>query len=218
MTKLENKPFWPELLANASRMSIRELAERYNVSHAAIAAAFQRGNVQRTKAPPGPRNKRKDRQEPITLVQAKAGTQPPVAPEAEVKARSKPGPKPNVKTEPLVVLEPPVAPGPKPKVKTEPLVAPEPPVAPRPKPKAEAPKPDAYPNVEAKTITRVDRITAAQAATQVEHPSWLVLIEGKMGLTRVIAHDPLNAVSAAGSLGKVVGIISEDLVRKMLPC
>lgn len=58
MKKLEDRPWWPELVQLKDALSLRELAERYGVAPAAISNALNRQGITRTSAPPGPRNKR----------------------------------------------------------------------------------------------------------------------------------------------------------------
>ncbi len=56
--KLEERPWWPELVMLKDVLSLRELAERYGVAPAAISNALKRNDLTRAPAPPGPRNKR----------------------------------------------------------------------------------------------------------------------------------------------------------------
>lgn len=56
--RIETFEFWDELLALKDELSLRELAERFNVTPGAISAAFKRTATSRTPAPPGPRNLR----------------------------------------------------------------------------------------------------------------------------------------------------------------
>ena len=58
MKKLEDRPWWPELVQLKDALSLRELAARYNVAPAAISNALKRQGITRASAPPGPRNKR----------------------------------------------------------------------------------------------------------------------------------------------------------------
>ena len=56
--KLEDRPWWPELLTLKDVLSLRELALRYEAAPAAIANALKRNGVQRQPAPSGPRANR----------------------------------------------------------------------------------------------------------------------------------------------------------------
>lgn len=61
MRKIETYDWWPELLAMKDELSLRELAERFDVTPGAISAAFKRTGTTRKPAPPGPRALRKRR-------------------------------------------------------------------------------------------------------------------------------------------------------------
>lgn len=63
MRKIETYDWWPELLALKDELSLRELAERFDVTPGAISAAFKRTGTTRKPAPPGPRALRKRRDE-----------------------------------------------------------------------------------------------------------------------------------------------------------
>lgn len=58
MKKLEERPWWPELVELKDVLSLRELSERFGAAPAAISNALKRNNLRRKAAPPGPRNKR----------------------------------------------------------------------------------------------------------------------------------------------------------------
>jgi hypothetical protein len=53
--RIESYDFWPELLSLKDDQSLRELADRFNVTPGAISAAFKRTGTARLPAPPGPR-------------------------------------------------------------------------------------------------------------------------------------------------------------------
>ncbi|MBA2320198.1 MAG: hypothetical protein H0V89_03495 [Deltaproteobacteria bacterium] len=55
MRRIETYDFWRELLSLKDDLSLRELAERFNVTPGAISAAFKRTGTARLPAPPGPR-------------------------------------------------------------------------------------------------------------------------------------------------------------------
>lgn len=55
MKRLEDRPWWPELVSLKDTLSLRELAERFGAAPAAIANALRRNNLDRAPAPPGPR-------------------------------------------------------------------------------------------------------------------------------------------------------------------
>lgn len=55
MRKIETYDWWPQLLALKDELSLRELAERFEVTPGAISAAFKRTGTTRKPAPPGPR-------------------------------------------------------------------------------------------------------------------------------------------------------------------
>ena len=58
MKKLEDRPWWPELVELKDVMSLRELSARFGAAPAAISNALKRNNMDRNPAPPGPRDKR----------------------------------------------------------------------------------------------------------------------------------------------------------------
>ncbi len=58
VTRLEDRPWWPELLELKDALSLRELAARYGVSPAAISNALKRNGIARRPAPSGPRGRR----------------------------------------------------------------------------------------------------------------------------------------------------------------
>ena len=55
MRRLEDRAWWPKLLAKKDDHSLRELAELFGVTPGAINAALKRTGVQRKSAPSGPR-------------------------------------------------------------------------------------------------------------------------------------------------------------------
>ncbi len=55
MRRLEDRTWWPKLLAQKDDHSLRELAEMFEVTPGAINAALKRSGVQRKSAPSGPR-------------------------------------------------------------------------------------------------------------------------------------------------------------------
>lgn len=55
MRRIETYDFWRELLSLKDELSLRELAEKFNVTPGAISAAFKRTGTARLPAPPGPR-------------------------------------------------------------------------------------------------------------------------------------------------------------------
>jgi hypothetical protein len=58
MRRIETYDWWPELVRRKDELSLRELAERFEVTPGAISAAFKRTNLSRKAAPPGPRIRR----------------------------------------------------------------------------------------------------------------------------------------------------------------
>ena len=55
MRRLEDRAWWPKLLAQKDDHSLRELAQMFEVTPGAINAALKRSGVQRKSAPSGPR-------------------------------------------------------------------------------------------------------------------------------------------------------------------
>lgn len=55
MKRLEDRDWWPELVALKDVFSLRELAERFGAAPAAIANALRRNKLDRAPAPSGPR-------------------------------------------------------------------------------------------------------------------------------------------------------------------
>jgi len=55
MKRLEDREWWPELVALKDVYSLRELAERFGAAPAAIANALRRNKLDRAPAPSGPR-------------------------------------------------------------------------------------------------------------------------------------------------------------------
>jgi len=82
MRRLETFDWWPDLIAQKDTLSLRELAQKFDVTPGAISSALRREGVGRSPAPPGPRNPRR-----------KAGDDalPPEPGEAPVKAKGKAG-------------------------------------------------------------------------------------------------------------------------------
>ena len=58
MKKLEDRPWWPELVELKDVLSLRELSSRFGAAPAAISNALKRSGLERNPAPPGPRAKR----------------------------------------------------------------------------------------------------------------------------------------------------------------
>lgn len=58
MRRIETYDWWPELVHRKDELSLRELAERFDVTPGAISAAFKRTGLLRKAAPPGPRHRR----------------------------------------------------------------------------------------------------------------------------------------------------------------
>lgn len=56
--RLEERPWWPDLVALKDVLSLRELGARFGAAPAAIANALRRNNMDRAAAPPGPRSTR----------------------------------------------------------------------------------------------------------------------------------------------------------------
>ena len=59
MRRIETNDWWPELVNLKDELSLRELAEKFDVTPGAISAAFKRTGITRRPAPPGPRSRRK---------------------------------------------------------------------------------------------------------------------------------------------------------------
>ena len=59
MRKLEDKPWWPQLVEKKDEYSLRELAEMFGATPGAINTALKRNGITRKPAPPGPRKSRK---------------------------------------------------------------------------------------------------------------------------------------------------------------
>ncbi|HJN73369.1 MAG TPA: hypothetical protein QGF58_05480 [Myxococcota bacterium] len=62
MRKLEDKPWWPQLLKKKDDYSLRELAEMFGATPGAINTALKRNGITRKAAPPGPRTSRRKRE------------------------------------------------------------------------------------------------------------------------------------------------------------
>lgn len=58
MKKLEDRPWWTELVELKDVLSLRELSTRFGAAPAAISNALKRSGMDRNAAPPGPRAKR----------------------------------------------------------------------------------------------------------------------------------------------------------------
>lgn len=119
MIKLEERPWWPELVEKKDVLSLRELGSRYGVAPAAISNALKRSGLSREAAPPGPRDSRpaerkaaaaKALEAPAPTVQAppaKTAKEPkakaaPAAPKAAKTAKTAPAP--SVQVVPLADL------------------------------------------------------------------------------------------------------------------
>ena len=60
MRRIETNDWWPELVKLKDELSLRELAERFDVTPGAISAAFKRTGISSPpSAPPGPRARRR---------------------------------------------------------------------------------------------------------------------------------------------------------------
>ena len=59
MKRIDKQAWWPELVELKDELSLRELAERFGASPAAIANALKRNGIKRRSAPAGPRKARK---------------------------------------------------------------------------------------------------------------------------------------------------------------
>ncbi|MEC8194583.1 MAG: hypothetical protein VX127_17745 [Myxococcota bacterium] len=59
MKKIEDQPWWDELIGVKDAMSLRQMSERFGVSPAAIANALKRNGIDRKAAPAGPRSRRR---------------------------------------------------------------------------------------------------------------------------------------------------------------
>jgi len=58
MRRLEDKPWWPDLIKDKDDYSLRELGEKYGATPGAINNALNRNGIKRKAAPPGPRKNR----------------------------------------------------------------------------------------------------------------------------------------------------------------
>jgi hypothetical protein len=67
MRRIETFDWWPDLVGMKDELSLRELAEKFDVTPGAISAAFKRGGLSRKPAPPGPRARRRGRGDEDTL-------------------------------------------------------------------------------------------------------------------------------------------------------
>src|SRR5262245_1037364 len=67
MRRIETFDWWPQLVHMKDELSLRELAEKFEVTPGAISAAFKRTGLARKPAPPGPRARRRGRGDDDTL-------------------------------------------------------------------------------------------------------------------------------------------------------
>jgi len=67
MRRIETFDWWPQLVRMKDELSLRELAEKFEVTPGAISAAFKRTGLARKPAPPGPRARRRGRGDDETL-------------------------------------------------------------------------------------------------------------------------------------------------------
>lgn len=65
MRRIETYEWWAELVRLKDQLSLRELAERFDVTPGAISAAFKRSGVSRKPAPPGPRARRRGKDDAL---------------------------------------------------------------------------------------------------------------------------------------------------------
>lgn len=87
MSKIEERPWWPQLLELKDTLSLRELASRFSVSPATISNALKRGGLTREAAPPGPRATRsQEHQAAAAAALAQAGEAQPVQAEPAIEA------------------------------------------------------------------------------------------------------------------------------------
>jgi transposase len=77
MRKIETFPWWSDLMNLKDDLSLRELAERFDVTPGAITAAFKRTGTTRKPAPPGPRNRRPARDEALPPEPGESGPSRP---------------------------------------------------------------------------------------------------------------------------------------------
>ena len=112
MRKIEERPWWPQLLELKDTLSLRELGSRYGVAPAAISNALKRSGLSREAAPPGPRDRRPAERKaaaaeamaaPAPTVQAPKAKAPKAKAEPPAKA-AEPGLLPAVKVVPLADL------------------------------------------------------------------------------------------------------------------
>lgn len=95
MKRLEDREWWPELVALKDVFSLRELAERYGAAPAAIANALRRNKLDRAPAPSGPRQHRSSAWQNAAEEALHARSASPAqeaAPEAPPVAEPKPSP------------------------------------------------------------------------------------------------------------------------------
>ena len=65
MRRIETFDWWQDLVDLKDELSLRELAEKFNVTPGAISAAFKRTGTSRKAAPPGPRALRKSQHDDL---------------------------------------------------------------------------------------------------------------------------------------------------------
>ena len=70
MKKLEEQPWWTELVAAKDSLSLRQLAERFGASPAAISNALKRNGIPRKPSPAGPRSRH-----PVSVAARRRGRQ-----------------------------------------------------------------------------------------------------------------------------------------------
>lgn len=61
MIKLEDRPWWPDLVALKDVLSLREMSARFGAAPAAVSNALKRNGFDRVSSPPGPRERRDPR-------------------------------------------------------------------------------------------------------------------------------------------------------------
>lgn len=89
LKRLEDRPWWPELVQLKDVLSLRELATRFGAAPAAISNALRRNGLDRKAAPPGPRANRDPdvtRAASEALARVESGEPEAVEPEVEVAA------------------------------------------------------------------------------------------------------------------------------------
>lgn len=89
LKRLEDRPWWPELVQLKDVLSLRELATRFGAAPAAISNALRRNGLDRKAAPPGPRANRDPdvaRAASEALARVESGEPEAAEPEVEVAA------------------------------------------------------------------------------------------------------------------------------------